>query len=407
MQQWTQVSPSKQGKTVSSPGKAASATARQQVVRGPAPEPRGQDRREATPAKAPPSPSLRKKWAAEQNEMYAQVVTEDRNNLLERSTALRRRQGDPVAAPLLVGGVDLSFVAETRAPPAKGADAIAVLVVMRFEHGKVPTVVHESYLPVTLDQPYIAGFLAFRECPPLEVLIQDLRTRSPHLVPDVVMVDGNGRLHPRLLGLASHLGVRCSIPTLGVAKKLLICRGLADSDSDPIKVSDPPISPRHCPRGLQGRCRALRGDERSEELLGAVYRGRSPQRCTRPRFVSTGHLVTLPAVLSLVEATTRPQYSEPEPIRLADSRGRHILTLADLGLLEPLQLGKVWAPGSDRFRSARVFDDVDKGPCRGCRTDWTLEAGEQEFAAAMRRHGRDFPDPSVCKNCRARRRNGM
>eukprot|EP00756_Hemistasia_phaeocysticola_P057072 Hpha_TRINITY_DN33705_c0_g1::TRINITY_DN33705_c0_g1_i1::g.25068::m.25068 len=391
----------------SSPPSGAGA-ARQQVVRGPAPEAKGQDKRDASPPKAQPSAAVRREWAKEQNALFTQLIPEDRGDLLERSSFLRRRRVDAAAAPaapLLVGGVDLSFVAETRAPPAKGADAVAVLVVMRFEHGKAPAVVHESYLPVALDQPYIPGFLAFRESPPLEVLIKDLRARKPDLVPDVVMVDGNGRIHPRLLGLASHLGVRCGIPTLGVAKKLHVCRGLVDSDSEPIRLSDPPLSPRHCPRGLLGRYRALRGDE--EELLGAVYRGRSPQRCKRSRFVSTGHLVTLPAVLSIVEATTRPQYSEPEPIRLADSRGRHILTLADLGMLEHLELGKVWAPGPDRFRSAPVFDDVDKGPCRGCSVAWTLEAGELEFAAAMRRQGKDFPDPNTCKDCRAKRRRGL
>ena len=43
---------------------------------------------------------------------------------------------------------------------------------------------------------------------------------SPDLTPQVILLDGNGILHPRGLGLASHFGVLANICTVGVAKNL-------------------------------------------------------------------------------------------------------------------------------------------------------------------------------------------
>lgn len=42
------------------------------------------------------------------------------------------------------------------------------------------------------------------------------------------MIDGNGILHPRGCGSASHLGVVSGYPTIGVAKTLLAMDGLEE-----------------------------------------------------------------------------------------------------------------------------------------------------------------------------------
>ena len=59
---------------------------------------------------------------------------------------------------------------------------------------------------VTMTQPYIPGFLAFREAPHLVDLVATQRRERPELTPQLLVIDGNGLLHPRQAGLACHIG---------------------------------------------------------------------------------------------------------------------------------------------------------------------------------------------------------
>jgi len=106
----------------------------------------------------------------------------------------------------LVGGVDLSFI------KGSDTDACAALVVLRL-----PTleVVYESYKRVELRAPYIPGFLAFREVYCLADLLEDLYANMPELMPDAILVDGNGRLHPNRFGACeAHSCYRPSLSKL-------------------------------------------------------------------------------------------------------------------------------------------------------------------------------------------------
>lgn len=88
----------------------------------------------------------------------------------------------------LVGGVDISFVKDS------ATEACASLIVVQRPALQV---VYEDTQAITLDQPYIPGFLAFREVRFLIELIDRLKSTQPHLLPQVILVDGNGILHPR------------------------------------------------------------------------------------------------------------------------------------------------------------------------------------------------------------------
>ena len=75
-------------------------------------------------------------------------------------------------------------------------------------------------------QPYVPGFLAFREVPVLSRLFDRLKQKQAQLWPELVLVDGNGILHNNQCGLACHLGVILNLPTVGVGKTLFYIDGL-------------------------------------------------------------------------------------------------------------------------------------------------------------------------------------
>lgn len=64
--------------------------------------------------------------------------------------------------------------------------------------------------------PYVPGYLAFREIPAILKAYEQILTK-----PDLVMFDGNGILHARRMGIASHFGVLTDSVTMGCAKNKL------------------------------------------------------------------------------------------------------------------------------------------------------------------------------------------
>jgi len=106
-----------------------------------------------------------------------------------------------------VAGTDVSF---DRASPTLFA-AVVVLDARTLE------VVDVATARVAATFPYVPGYLAFRELPPL--LAAFARLRAP---PDLVVCDAHGRAHPRRFGLAAFLGVALDLPTIGCAKSVLV-----------------------------------------------------------------------------------------------------------------------------------------------------------------------------------------
>ncbi|KAM5307775.1 endonuclease V isoform 4-T4 [Glossophaga mutica] len=124
---------------------------------------------------------------------------------------------------------------------------------------------------------------------------------------EVLLVDGNGRLHPRGFGVACHLGVLTDLPCVGVAKKLLQVDGLENDALHKDKI------------------RLLRAGGDSFPLTGgsgAVWGValRSHERSTKPLYVSVGHRVSLDSAVRLTRSCCR--FRVPEPVRQADIRSR-------------------------------------------------------------------------------------
>lgn len=63
--------------------------------------------------------------------------------------------------------------------------------------------------------PYIEGYLAFQQLEGIKKCYKKLSIK-----PDLLFVSGSGILHPRGLGIASHLGVLLDNPTIGITKNL-------------------------------------------------------------------------------------------------------------------------------------------------------------------------------------------
>lgn len=202
---------------------------------------------------------------------YAEAVA------VQRRLAARVRQGPPLGKVETVAGADVSA-------GRKDETIAAVVVVMRpgtFE------ILEVRRAKMRARWPYVPGFLSFREAPVVLEAFRHLKTR-----PDLVICDGQGRAHPRRLGLASHVGLALGVPTIGCAKSLL--------------VGTVPREPG-CRRG--GRAPLMDGRER----IGTVLRTRTG---VKPVFVSVGHRIDLASAERWILAAS-PRFRLTEPIRAA------------------------------------------------------------------------------------------
>lgn len=145
---------------------------------------------------------------------------------------------------------------------------------------------HVVRLPTRM--PYIPGLLSFRELPALLAVLSRLSEK-----PDLALIDGQGLAHPRRFGVACHFGVAADLPTIGVAKKVL--------------VGEPPTALHE----MRGAFTTLRD---KGEQIGWLLR--SKPRCL-PLVVSPGHRVAMATAPEMVMRFVTT-YRLPEPTRLAD-----------------------------------------------------------------------------------------
>ncbi|KAJ0968679.1 hypothetical protein J5N97_021556 [Dioscorea zingiberensis] len=197
-----------------------------------------------------------------------------------------------------IGGVDVSFLKDD---PSMACAALVIV------DAKTLDVVHEEFDLVRLQIPYFPGFLAFREAPILLDLLDKMKQSAHPFYPQILMVDGNGLLHPRGFGLACHLGVLVDLPTIGVGKNLHHVDGLTQSGVKKFLEAK-----ENCDKDLI----CLVG--RSGQVWGAAMR--SIHCSTKPIYVSTGHRISLDSSIKVVKMCCR--FRVPEPIRQADIRSR-------------------------------------------------------------------------------------
>jgi len=132
--------------------------------------------------------------------------------------------------------------------------------------------------------PYKPGFIAYREMPAMIEAFNSLEQE-----PDVLIVKGNGILHKRKIGIASHLGLVLNQPTIGISENFR----LGKIDNGKVIVND--------------------------EVVGFEVITREH---AKPIYVSPGHLVSLSSILNLIKQTVIHPHKMPEPLHLAHKIGK-------------------------------------------------------------------------------------
>ena len=196
--------------------------------------------------------------------------------LLQRDLARQIRDVSSFAEVRTIAGVDCAFINQ-------GRDIIAAAVLC--DAGSMDVIVTAAHSrPCRF--PYVPGLLSFREAPAVIAAVEKLPVQ-----PDLLMCDGQGRAHPRGLGLACHVGLWLDVPTIGIAKSRLC--GAARTPG--------PI------RGARTQL-CLGGN-----VVGAVVRTRTK---VKPVYVSVGHRVCLADAVRWALRCTRGR-RQPEPVRQA------------------------------------------------------------------------------------------
>ena len=210
---------------------------------------------------------------------------------MQRGLAAQVSRSSEVTTPRFIAGVDVSV------SKAQGI-AIGAVVVLNYPELRL---VETKVVNGKLDFPYIPGLLSFRELPLTLAACERLT-----IIPDLILVDGQGIAHPRRVGLASHLGLFLDRPTIGCAKSLLC-------GTHEVPGEKP-----------GGYAEVVDGGE----IIGAALRTKLG---AKPLYVSVGHKVDLQAAIYWVLRCCRG-YRLPEPTRLAHlAAGGNLVPERDIG----------------------------------------------------------------------------
>ncbi|MDE5559017.1 MAG: endonuclease V [Ruminococcus sp.] len=183
-----------------------------------------------------------------------------------------------------IAGIDLAYWNENNQEYA-----VCCIVIIDY---KTHEVLEKKQSHGKIEVPYIAGFLAFRELPLILETVKKL-----DIQPDLFMFDGNGTLHPRNMGIATHASFYLKKACIGVAKSYYrIQKGLDYSEPDASAGS----------------------------FTDIIYDGEIYGRCLRthtgvkPVFVSAGNFISLDTATRITMELTGKESHIPVPTRLAD-----------------------------------------------------------------------------------------
>ena len=184
----------------------------------------------------------------------------------------------------LVAGVDLAYW-------TSGDDEYAVCCIVIIDMQTHQVTEKKQFLG-RIEVPYMPGFLAFRELPLI------LKTAALlESTPDLFIFDGNGYLHPRHMGIATHASFYLNKPTIGIAKTYF----RVDQKTD---YTEPENEA---------------GSYTDIVIDGEVYgRALRTHKDVKPVFISVGNYISLDTACTLALQLTEKESHIPLPTRLAD-----------------------------------------------------------------------------------------
>lgn len=189
-----------------------------------------------------------------------------------------------IASLKLVAGVDLAYWKHN-----DDEYAVCCIVVIDFATHEV---VEKKSFSGKIDVPYMPGFLAFRELPLILKTVEMLEN-----VPDLYVFDGNGYLHPRHMGIATHASFYINKPTIGIAKTYFRVDKITDYTE---------------PENEAGSF--------TDIVIGGEIYGRAlrTHKNVKPVFISVGNNISLDTACELAMKLTDKESHIPLPTRLAD-----------------------------------------------------------------------------------------
>ena len=182
-----------------------------------------------------------------------------------------------------VAGVDLAYWQENQQEYA-----VCCIVILDYQTGEI---IEKQRFHDRISVPYVSGFLAFRELPLISETVKLLQTE-----PDLYIFDGNGYLHPRHMGIASHAGIILHKPSIGVAKTYY--RVLDTDYTEPEQEA---------------------GSYTDIVIHGEVYgRVLRTHEHVKPVFLSVGTGISLETATEIIQHFVTKESRIPAPTRLAD-----------------------------------------------------------------------------------------
>jgi deoxyribonuclease V len=153
-------------------------------------------------------------------------------------------------------------------------------------------VIDRAYVFEKAGFPYLPGFRNYRELPAMIKAFEKLNEK-----PDVVLISGQGIMHPRL-GLASHFGLVTNTPAIGISDSFSGCE--------------------------------IHGEDviKNGKKIGKVFVSKSE---SNPMYISPGNLISVKSAYDICKNLINLPHKYPEPLHLASKYAREVRKELSLG----------------------------------------------------------------------------